>query len=227
MVEFRRWPAVVLTAALVGCSPGHYGKGPLTLSPEVQACYNQYKSHEFSGYFAVSIDGKSCGYSYCPWDYCTGNSIRIAIQACEANSVTECKTYAVGERIVWDGPVTQASKVNPSSPIKSSRGKGTSSVQTRPIAVEWEGYVELIAGIIGYREADRGGVVRMQLPSNDGQCTGNYQLFGHSEGTWSVACTNGLAASGTFKGFGAGKGASGSGTDVQGRKVRWTVGAAN
>ena len=153
--------------------------------------------------------------------------IRIAIEACEANSVTECKTYAVHERVVWDGPLTQTSKSNPSSSVKSSRGKGDSVVQTRPIAVEWEGYAELIAGIIGYSEADRVGDVRMLLPGNEGQCTGNYQLFRYSDGTWSVACTNGLAASGTFKGFGAGKGASGSGTDVQGRKVRWTVGAAN
>lgn len=96
----------------------------------------------------------------------------------------------------------------------------------RAIAVHWEGYAELFAGTI--REIGNGakGIVAITLPNNDGECTGGYEADSRTTGTWSIACTNGLSANGTFTAFGKGKGASGTGSDMQGRKVSYTMGGA-
>ena len=95
---------------------------------------------------------------------------------------------------------------------------------TRPIAVSWEGYTELFSGTIEETGGGVQGKVNVMLPNNDGQCTGAYQATSKTQGTWNISCTNDLVASGTFTAFGDGKGASGTGTDKQGRKVTYTVG---
>ena len=111
---------------------------------------------------------------------------------------------------------------NPAStPTKPSTG----SPKTRPIAVEWEGYRKLIAGKIELDEQKGGGTISMLLPDNDGSCTGSYKYDSKRSGSWAMACTNGMAASGTFESHGKGKGSSGEGTDTKGRKVRYTLGA--
>jgi hypothetical protein len=104
----------------------------------------------------------------------------------------------------------------------------TSSVQpyTAPVAIEWEGFANLIAGTIEYRVNKGSGKLAANLPNGIGECSGTYQYNKQQSGTWSVACTNGLSASGTMKAFGPHKGAEGEGTDIKGRKVRFTVGPA-
>ena len=64
------------------------------------------------------------------------------------------------------------------------------------------------------------------LPNDDGRCSGTYQMNTEGLGTWAMACTNGLNASGTMKASGNSKISEGQGTDIDGRKVRLTVGAA-
>lgn len=96
--------------------------------------------------------------------------------------------------------------------------------ELRPIAVRWEGYNELFAGTVLLKQGDGSGSVSIQLPNNDGSCNGLFQATTSSGSVWSVSCTNGLAASGTSKGLGPGKGAIGEGTDTQGRKVSFTLG---
>jgi len=98
------------------------------------------------------------------------------------------------------------------------------NAETRPIAVSWEGYTELFSGTIEETGGGVRGKVNVMLPNNDGQCTGAYQATSRTQGTWNIACTNDLVASGTFTAFGDGKGASGTGTDKQGRTVTYTVG---
>lgn len=102
--------------------------------------------------------------------------------------------------------------------------KGDLTTMERAIAVQWEGYADLFAGTI--REIGNGatGTVAIVLPNNDGHCTGDYKASSRTAGTWSIKCTNGLAADGTYKAFGSGKGASGTGTDKKGRKVTYTMG---
>jgi len=218
---------MALTAT--ACTPQHYGQGPITLSPQVQAGFEDYKRNPITTLdFAVSLDGEAYGYSYCPADHCSGNEIRIAIDACEQSARARgsvqptCKTFAVGHRIVWDGPITWAT----SSAKPTQEALPKAEKQTRPIAVEWEGYKDLVAGHIEYETNGKQATIWATLPNNEGRCTGRSELTSRQQGIWSVACTNGLAASGSFEGFGAGKGASGVGIDTQGRKVRFTLGGA-
>jgi hypothetical protein len=95
---------------------------------------------------------------------------------------------------------------------------------TRAIAMSWEGHEELIAGVITMNQSRNGGSVRLTLPNKMGTCAGDYAVVADREGTWKIACTNGETASGTFKGYGSGKGSSGVGTDSKGRKVSYTIG---
>ena len=46
------------------------GSGPITLSSNVLRGYEQYKKLQWPSYFAVSEDGKTYGYSYCPEGDC-------------------------------------------------------------------------------------------------------------------------------------------------------------
>jgi hypothetical protein len=103
----------------------------------------------------------------------------------------------------------------------------SSAADTRPIAVSWEGYSELLAGTVSFTETKGKGVVNVSLPNGEGSCTGRYQFLNDSSGTatWAVACTNNLAASGTLKGLGKNKGSTGEGTDTKGNKVKFTMGA--
>jgi len=117
---------------------------------------------------------------------------------------------------------TIAATIEPAA--SNDRVAHQSSVQRAPIAVEWDGYRSLIAGTIVYRESEHGGTVTAKLPDDDGECSGTYQLGDQQSGTWAVACTNGLSASGSIVAFGANKGAKGEGRDTQGRQVRFTVG---
>jgi len=71
----------------------------------------------------------------------------------------------------------------------------------------------------------RWGAISLQLPNNEGSCTGIYNFGTKSKGTWALACTNGMAASGTFEAFGSNKGSAGEGTDTKGLKVKYTIGA--
>lgn len=99
--------------------------------------------------------------------------------------------------------------------------------QNRPIAVSWEGFGELLAGTMTFNEVLGEGTVSIPLPNGAGTCIGKYQFSDDppSEASWAVACTNNLAATGTFKGLGKNKGSVGEGTDTNGKKVMFTVGA--
>lgn len=98
------------------------------------------------------------------------------------------------------------------------------STTKRSIAVSWEGYADLFSGVIEETGNGQGGNVQIILPNNEGDCTGRYDATSKTRGSWSVSCTNDLAASGTFTAYGKGKGASGNGTDARGRMVSYTVG---
>ena len=103
-----------------------------------------------------------------------------------------------------------------------SASRKTASTK-RPIAAEWEGYRKLVAGMIEIREFGKNGTLSLELPDNEGRCTGSFRFSDGNQGTWALACTNNLAASGTMESRGKNKGSSGSGTDTQGRTVRFTI----
>ncbi|PCI38169.1 MAG: hypothetical protein COB46_11945 [Rhodospirillaceae bacterium] len=103
---------------------------------------------------------------------------------------------------------------------RAPKGRG----DTRPIAVNWEGFAEMFSGTIEETGGGVAGTVRIQMPNNAGECRGNYQATSRTKGNWEIACANDLKASGTFTAFGDGKGASGIGKDQQGRTVTYTIG---
>ncbi len=97
--------------------------------------------------------------------------------------------------------------------------------EKRPIAMQWEGYSDLIAGYVDLNQRRDGGTVQASLPNNDGTCSGSYDMTSRTEGTWTLSCTNGMAASGALKAYGSGKGSSGVGQDSKGNTVTYTLGA--
>lgn len=98
----------------------------------------------------------------------------------------------------------------------------------RSIAVSWEGYSKLISGTIDLSpNASNPGSFKISLPNNDGQCSGQTKQIDRRTGVWSISCTNGMSAAGTFEAYGDGKGASGTGTDSKGKEVRYTISGTN
>ena len=103
-----------LLTALCVCVPlgacqtdSNAGSGPLTLTPDIQALFIQYKKETSPVAFAVSINGRSANYRYCPdaWDACHfENSQAKAIERCqEFSGGVPCKIYAIERTVVWKG----------------------------------------------------------------------------------------------------------------------------
>jgi hypothetical protein len=101
------------------------------------------------------------------------------------------------------------------------------SMEKRVLAVRWEGYPNLMVGEAVIQQNKTLATLKVQLPNNEGTCTGVSQLTNSSNGIWTVSCTNNLAATGTFLANGLGTGSSGSGKDKNGRIVEFTIGVSN
>lgn len=94
--------------------------------------------------------------------------------------------------------------------------------EERALALKWDGVSDLLAGKIYFKRGESAGQLSVDLPGGEEKCAGSYSL-GSEQGTWAVACPDGVTASGTYKGFGSGKGSAGEGTDSKGRNIRFTV----
>ncbi len=95
--------------------------------------------------------------------------------------------------------------------------------QSRRIALQWEGYSEDFAGWIFARPGGEGGTIEALLPDGKGLCRGAYEQTSSASQAWTVSCANGLSASGHGMLHEAGQGASGLGTDSEGRMVTFTI----
>jgi len=107
------------------------------------------------------------------------------------------------------------------SPTPSASKNGW---QTRPIAIRWQGISDLVAGEISIKANNRAGTMKATIPGSSQTCEGTYQLGSDSTGSWALACTNGLTATGTFTAFGSDKGSSGNGKDSRGNAIQFTIG---
>ena len=92
----------------------------------------------------------------------------------------------------------------------------------RSIALSWESYQDLIAGIVKFDEKNYRGTLKIPLPNNDGTCDGTYSLQEDGKGTWQIACSNNMGAAGTLKWIKNG-GVTGTGRDHNDKKVKFTV----
>lgn len=202
--------------------------------------------------FFISIDGKTSHWWYCPYSKCTPMGDTQEAKKCSKRAGgVECKTFAVRRSIKWDNGVDKKAlkiKFNSKDSIQDIKGKltqlgfyGTSNVKEkskpktsnyikkkyslkdeRPIALQWEGYSDLIAGTIKFDEKNYQGTLKLPLPNNDGTCNGSYTLQEGGNGVWQMTCTNNTGASGTLKWDGSG-GVTGIGRDYKNKKLKFTV----
>ncbi|MGI9418799.1 MAG: hypothetical protein ACR2RA_13270 [Geminicoccaceae bacterium] len=98
----------LLGLALVGCLPPdpNVGKGPITLSPQAQQNFEEYKTARSPGYFVVTEDGLGSFYNYCSSGRCYRTSSNEVIHRCEENAGGRaCKVYASKGKVVWQEEV--------------------------------------------------------------------------------------------------------------------------
>jgi hypothetical protein len=125
-----------------------------------------------------------------------------------------------------DALVSRVSVAQPGD-VAAVRARASAPVRNvRPVAFEWKRYPDLLAASIDLEETRAGGTIEVSLPKNDGRCKGSYRVTGN-QGTWQMACDNGLKATGTLRPHGPGLGSSGEGVDSDGHAIRFTVGAAS
>ena len=113
---------------------------------------------------------------------------------------------------------TSASKIDP------PRVNRSASSSTRPIAVQWARYTDLLSGTVSITEYGKNGTIRLTLPSADGNCIGAYETKDLKVGTWVISCSNGITAAGSLKITSSAGGATGTGADNDGKPVSFTVG---
>jgi len=96
-------------------------------------------------------------------------------------------------------------------------GVPAASAQDRPVAVQWDGHARPLGGVASPagNEAKRWKIV---LTAPSGQCTGKFATTTKDEGTWALACPDGVTAIGHFRERANGAG-EGTGTDSRGRQV--------
>ncbi len=75
---------ILLSVGLISASAG---AEQIRISADCYAFFKQYKNDPQAMYFALSEDGRSCGYSYCPKTPCASSGMSaVAIKACQKDS---------------------------------------------------------------------------------------------------------------------------------------------
>jgi hypothetical protein len=107
---FRRYwvHALLFLCASCGLKDPDYGSGPITLSPQVQASFDEYKARDAPIYFAVTESGLGSFYLYCDGGFsCVKSAARMQVlnQCRSRYPGEECKIYAVRRSVVWQDAV--------------------------------------------------------------------------------------------------------------------------
>ena len=111
-------------------------------------------------------------------------------------------------------PMTRSQPNNP-APLSSL---------TRPIAVDWARFSNLLSGYVVIAESGKSGTIRLNLPTGDGECIGSYGTQGVGTGHWVISCPNGVTATGSMETASAGGTTTGSGLDSSGNRIKFTIG---
>lgn len=118
------------------------GEGPLTLHPVVVEGYEKFKRNPGRYFFAISEDGRTYGYSYCPSDYCKNTRRRTeAIYQCEKVAKTRCFIYANRNRVEWTGNITVRKVLASETKTEAVRKKQDVAVCNSAITLKDEKYV--------------------------------------------------------------------------------------
>ena len=198
------------------------------LPEELKEFYKKYLNNLEPLYFAVAIDGSYAGYTYCDFGCNRANARRDATRTCEQGGV-DCYMYAIANEVVWSrGPFNGYGNKNSEVQAKVSDiddNTPAKDKQIRSIAISWEGFDDIMIGEIEFIERKNRGNISMNWPNSENLCTGSYTFGSSSNGSWSIACTNNISASGFMKLRGYKLGSTGEGVDTKGRKVKFTVAA--
>ncbi len=147
-------------------------------------------------------------------DYCGSDSSLTAFLA----EMESYRPAQKSENLAW------ISQHGPAQSGSSASTQTTASVPstTRTLAVSWEGVNDLLVGEAQLSDS-RSGRIETEFPDKSAKCSGRFEIVTCAIGTWSLTCTNGLAASGRFDAKGPGQGSTGTGVDSKGRVVKFTV----
>jgi hypothetical protein len=95
--------------------------------------------------------------------------------------------------------------------------------QKHPVVVEWQG-ISGPTGGVAEGPVNAFAWLRVQIPNPDRECTGSIKVPERSaNGTWSIACPDGLTANGVYIGQGGTRGGTATGVDSRGRQVTLRV----
>jgi len=200
-----------------------------------------YMTFKASGVFCVGFDhagpnkGEVAGYSYILRGYvCEPSEIRSPenylrdfLSHVRIGTVAENRNaFATPYSPLPGGTGTVAAA--PAAP--APRTQQAAAPISTPLAVQWDGVASLASGSLSISGGGDGGDLSVLLSMTQGRCRGSWQRMTsanlpppQTSGTWSLACANGEAASGTYTSPEPGKG-SGSGIDARGRKVSVSFG---
>jgi len=120
-----RYVVLICALALAGCATdSYYGRGPIVLNPSMERCFENYLAHDNPRYFALAVNGRTCGYTYCPTQRCDSLDLANALSYCESRSHgVPCKVFAYQRRIVWEiAPGQPALASPPPTPDPSAIG---------------------------------------------------------------------------------------------------------
>lgn len=101
---------------MAGATPLAAQEQTRELSPRLQTFFEKYMRKGNRAAFALSIDGKAAGFSYCPQHAMCGFAQRrklerTALNSCRsASDGVACKIYAWRGNIVWEGPLPGGKK---------------------------------------------------------------------------------------------------------------------
>ena len=139
-----------------------------------------------------------------------------------ASLKTENQTQAVASP---PSAVAPPSSLAPPKQDQITNTKVVSSL-TRPIAVEWVRYSNLLSGYVVISDNGRNGTIRLNLPTGDGECIGSYTMQAARSGQWVISCPNSVTATGKMETPPAGGTTTGSGQDSSGNLIKFTIGAS-
>ena len=96
---------IALSLSLIACAQvmdPTIGKGPISLSSDVEAAFAEYQARQKPRYFAVSADGSAYYYSYCDVSRCLRQVKTKVIEKCESfSNGSPCKIYGSQGKVVW------------------------------------------------------------------------------------------------------------------------------
>lgn len=220
--------ATIFCAAVLiaGCqtATSHIGEGALEVSSRVATAMEGYFRLDHPLAMAITTDGRHAARSYCSTSGCEvrfteNESIQNALGHCRKNAGDRtCKIYALGKKVVWNGPVTNRASIW--SPSKPTEQRAT---------LKWQGYetdgtLRMVSGIAEFLDGGKQVALRFQShPNFMGTCGGNIDVPEGNQGQWTLNCTKAPTVEGSIKLNSKDRSGNGYARDRYGRQVELKI----